>query len=59
VRTLADAMAMLKRQIAVTPPPQWYACGRFTEHQFAEKRLPTLEEINALAPRLPCLAPPL
>src|SRR2546425_8210719 len=23
VRTLADAMDMLKRQIAVTPPPQW------------------------------------
>ena len=22
VRTLADAMAMLKRQVAVTPPPQ-------------------------------------
>jgi predicted amidohydrolase YtcJ len=54
VRTLADAMAMLKRQIAVTPPPQWVrVVGGFTEHQFAEKRLPTLEEINALAPETP------
>jgi predicted amidohydrolase YtcJ len=54
VRTLADAMAMLKRQIAVTPPPQWVrVVGGFTEHQFAEKRLPTLEEINALAPDTP------
>src|SRR6185369_9111595 len=54
VRTLADAMAMLKRQIAVTPPPQWVrVVGGFTEHQFAEKRLPTLEEINALAPEPP------
>src|SRR6266568_2870239 len=52
VRSLADAMEMLKRQIAVTPPPQWVrVVGGFTEHQFAEKRLPTLEEINAAAPR--------
>ncbi len=54
VRTLADAMDMLKRQIAVTPPPQWVrVVGGFTEHQFAEKRLPTLEEINAVAPDTP------
>jgi len=54
VRSLADAMAMLKRQVAITPPPQWVrVVGGFTEHQFAEKRLPTLEEINALAPDTP------
>src|SRR5258706_10825147 len=54
VRTLADAVEMLKRQIAVTPPPQWVrVVGGFTEHQFVEKRLPTLEEINALAPDTP------
>src|SRR5689334_21180991 len=54
VRSLGDAMEMLKRQIAVTPPPQWVrVVGGFTEHQFAEKRLPTLEEINALAPETP------
>src|SRR6266566_1538190 len=54
VRSLADAMEMLKRQIAVTPPPQWVrVVGGFTEHQFAEKRLPTLEEINAIAPDTP------
>ncbi len=40
VRSLADAMSMLKRQVAVTPPPQWVRIvGGFTEHQFAEKRL--------------------
>jgi predicted amidohydrolase YtcJ len=27
--------------------------GGFTEHQFAEKRLPTLEELNAVAPNTP------
>lgn len=54
VRSLADAMAMLKRQIVVTPPPQWLrVVGGFTEHQFAEKRLPTIDEINAIAPDTP------
>src|SRR5437870_925904 len=56
VRSLADAMAMLKRQVAVTPPPQWVrVVGGFTEHQFAEKRLPTLHDVNALAPDTPVL----
>ncbi|BBE34326.1 amidohydrolase [Sphingosinicella microcystinivorans] len=54
VPTLADAMAMLKRQAENTPPPQWVrVVGGFTEHQFAEKRLPTIEEINAVAPETP------
>jgi predicted amidohydrolase YtcJ len=54
VRSLADAMDMLRRQVAVTPPPQWVrVVGGFTEAQFAEKRLPTIEEINACAPDTP------
>ncbi|MBB5986695.1 amidohydrolase [Sphingobium lignivorans] len=54
VPTLADAMAMLKKQAQNTPPPQWVrVVGGFTEHQFAEKRLPTLAEINAAAPDTP------
>src|SRR5271168_4285183 len=54
LRSLADAMSMLKRQTAITPPPQWVrVVGGFTEHQFAEKRLPTIEEINAIAPDTP------
>lgn len=54
VRSLADAMDMLKRQVAVTPAPQWVrVVGGFTEHQFVEKRLPTIEEINAVAPDTP------
>jgi predicted amidohydrolase YtcJ len=54
VRSLADAMGMLKRQVAVTPPPQWVrVVGGFTEHQFAERRLPTIEELNAVAPDTP------
>src|SRR6201985_3499605 len=54
VWSLADAMAMLKRQVAITPPPQWVrVVGGFTEHQFAEKRLPTIDELNAAAPDTP------
>lgn len=54
VPTLADAMAMLRRQVQNTPPPQWVrVVGGFTEQQFAEKRLPTLEELNAVAPDTP------
>lgn len=54
VRSLADAMDMLKRQVANTPAPQWVrVVGGFTEHQFVEKRLPTIAEINAIAPDTP------
>jgi predicted amidohydrolase YtcJ len=54
VCSLADAMAMLKNQVAITPPPQWVrVVGGFTEHQFVEKRLPTIEELNAVAPDTP------
>ena len=51
IGSLSDAMSMLKRQVSITPPPQWVrVVGGFTAHQFAEKRLPTLDEINAVAP---------
>ena len=54
VRSLADAMDMLRRQVAITPAPQWVrVVGGFTEVQFAERRLPTLAELNAVAPDTP------
>jgi predicted amidohydrolase YtcJ len=54
VRSLSDALAMLRRQVENTPPPQWVrVVGGFSEHQFAEKRLPTLDEINSIAPDTP------
>jgi len=47
-------MAMLKAQVARTPAPQWVrVVGGFSDQQFAEKRLPTLDEINAVAPDTP------
>ncbi|MDR0933704.1 MAG: amidohydrolase [Burkholderiaceae bacterium] len=54
VPSLADALAMLKEQAARTPPPQWVrVVGGWSEFQFAERRMPTLEEINAAAPDTP------
>ena len=54
VPSLADALRMLKEQAARTPPPQWVrVIGGWTEFQFAERRMPTLEEINAVAPDTP------
>lgn len=54
VASLADAMELLRRQVARTPPPQWVrVVGGFCEFQFREKRLPTLDELNAVAPDTP------
>jgi predicted amidohydrolase YtcJ len=56
IRSLADAMDLLRRQVAITPPPQWVrVIGGFSEQQFVEKRLPTIEELNAAAPDTPVL----
>jgi predicted amidohydrolase YtcJ len=54
VPSLADALRMLKEQAARTPPPQWVrVIGGWTEFQFAERRMPTLDEINTVAPDTP------
>ncbi len=54
VPSLADALRMLKDQAARTPAPQWVrVVGGWSEFQFAERRMPTLEEINAAAPDTP------
>ncbi|HAL68705.1 MAG TPA: amidohydrolase, partial [Pseudomonas sp.] len=52
--SVADALRMLKDQAARTPTPQWVrVVGGWNEFQFAEKRMPTLEEINQAAPDTP------
>src|SRR5471030_1319247 len=54
VPSLADALRMLKEQALRTPNPQWVrVVGGWNEFQFAEKRMPTLDEINAAAPDTP------
>jgi len=54
VPSLADALRMLREQAIRTPPPQWVrVVGGWSEFQFAERRMPTLQEINAAAPETP------
>jgi predicted amidohydrolase YtcJ len=54
VPSLSLALEMLKNQVFKTPPPQWVrVIGGWSEFQFSEKRMPTLQEINAIAPETP------
>jgi predicted amidohydrolase YtcJ len=54
VPSLADALRLLREQARRTPPPQWVrVVGGWTEFQFAERRLPTLDEINAVSADTP------
>jgi len=54
VPSIADALRMLKIQAERTPPGQWVrVVGGWNEFQFAERRMPTLAEINAAAPDTP------
>lgn len=54
VPSLTLALEMLRVQARRTPPPQWVrVIGGWTEFQFVEQRMPTLDEINAVAPDTP------
>jgi len=54
VPSVSDALRMLRDQAQRTPQGQWVrVVGGWTEFQFAERRMPTLEEINAAAPDTP------
>ncbi len=54
VPSLADALRLLRAQVERTPPGQWVrVVGGFAELQFAERRLPTVAELNAIAPETP------
>src|SRR3954467_9858563 len=54
VPSLADGLRMLREQARPTPSGQWVrVIGGWTEFQFAERRMPTLEELNAAAPDTP------
>ncbi|MGC0319146.1 amidohydrolase [Kitasatospora acidiphila] len=54
VPTLRQALAMLRVQAERTPPGQWVrVVGGWSADQFAERRLPTVAELNAAAPDTP------
>src|SRR6266446_5646963 len=54
VPSLSLALEMLREQARRTPAPQWVrVVGGWSEFQFVERRMPTLDEINAVAPDTP------
>jgi predicted amidohydrolase YtcJ len=54
VDTLARALAMLREQAQRTPPGQWVrVIGGWSPYQFAERRMPTVQELNEAAPQTP------
>jgi hypothetical protein len=56
VRSLRQALAMLREQTGRTPDGQWVrVVGGWSKDQFAEQRLPTITELNAAAPDTPVM----
>jgi predicted amidohydrolase YtcJ len=54
VPSLADGLRMLREQARRTPTGQWVrVVGGWSEFQFAEQRMPTLDELNQAAPDTP------
>jgi len=54
VDSIEEALAMLAEEVKHTPKGQWIrVVGGFSWEQFREKRMPTLEEINKIAPDHP------
>ncbi|MGQ0721730.1 MAG: amidohydrolase [Candidatus Eiseniibacteriota bacterium] len=54
VRSVGEGLALIRMQAARTPKGQWVRIvGGFCEMQFEERRLPTLDELNEVAPDTP------
>src|SRR6266513_6507139 len=52
--SLADGLRMLREQARRTPTGRWVrVVGGWSEFQFAERRMPTLDELNKAAPDTP------
>ncbi|WP_374063822.1 amidohydrolase [Cupriavidus sp. DF5525] len=56
VPSLVDALRILREQAQRTPPGQWVrVLGGWSEFQFAEQRMPTIAELNAVSPDVPVM----
>ncbi len=54
VKSLKEGLQMIKEQAARTPEGQWVrVVGGWSPHQFVEKRLPTIAELNEASPNRP------
>jgi hypothetical protein len=59
VPSLSAALRMLREQAELTPAGQWVrVVGGWSGDQFAERRLPTVSELNAASPKHTGLAAP-
>lgn len=56
VESVGEALQLLRRQVQRTPPGQWVrVLGGWSEFQFAEKRMPTIDELNAVSEDVPVM----
>jgi predicted amidohydrolase YtcJ len=56
VTSVAEGMRRVGEQAARTPAPNWVrVVGGWSEFQFEEARVPTLEELNRIAPKTPAM----
>jgi predicted amidohydrolase YtcJ len=56
VGSLARGLEMIREQAERTPEGQWVrVMGGWSPYQFTEKRMPTVAELNQVAPRVPVL----
>jgi predicted amidohydrolase YtcJ len=54
VPSLREALSRVEKQAELTPNPHWIrVVGGWSEYQFNEKRMPTLEEIEKYADNIP------
>lgn len=54
VRSLERALSMVREQAGRTPKGQWVrVIGGWSPHQFSEKRMPSIRELNQAAPETP------
>jgi predicted amidohydrolase YtcJ len=52
--SLEEGLRLVSEQVRRTPSPHWVrVVGGWSEFQFKERRMPTLDEINRLAPSTP------
>jgi predicted amidohydrolase YtcJ len=57
-RTIADVLAAIAQRAAITPAGEWIvASSRWHESQLAERRFPTRQELDAVAPDHPVWIP--
>jgi predicted amidohydrolase YtcJ len=53
IRSIEELLSVVKNKIASSPPGKWILGLRFREDDYAEKRVPTLPELDSVSPENP------